>query len=115
MAERSNIILSGCALTGEWLNIRRAANAIIQRLQPVHFIPFLLRKFPSVLQPALRRNLIQLRIDILGPEDASGKGNHARDMNPNGAITTAAKHTVSPDNALHLRQKLPVYLTVFSV
>jgi hypothetical protein len=36
-------------------------------------------------------------------------------MNTDGAITTAAKYTVSPHNALHFRQKLPVDLTPFSI
>jgi hypothetical protein len=69
----------------------------------------------SSLQPALRKNLVKLRINILRPEDASGKSDHTGNMNPDRAVTAATKHAVSPHDSLHLRQKFPVHLAPFPV
>jgi hypothetical protein len=93
----------------------KAATAIIKALRSVIFIPILLQRPLFASQPAFRRNLIKLRIDILRPQDVSSKGDHAGDMNPDGAVAAAAKHTVSPHDALHLRQQLSVHLAPFLI
>ena len=73
------------------------------------------RSLISVLQPALRRDLIELRIDILRSADASGKSDHTGNMNSNRTITTATEDTVSPHDPLDLHSKSPIHLTSFSI
>ena len=73
-------------------------------------MPVLLQKNFFFLQPALRRDLVKLRIHLLGPADASGKSNHAGNMNADRTITTATKNTVPPNDPLDLHQKMTVHL-----
>ena len=46
----------------------------------------------------------------MGPADASSKGDHAGDIDPDRAITAAAEDTVAPDDSLHALKGLPVHL-----
>jgi hypothetical protein len=87
----------------------------IKAVQLIVFIPVLLQRPLFALQPTLRRNLVKLRIDILRPQDSSSKGDHAGNMNTDGAIAATAKHTVSPHDALHLRQQFSVHLALFLI
>ena len=73
-------------------------------------MPVLLQKNFFFLQPALRRDLVKLRIDFLRPADASGKSNHAGNMNANRTITATTEHTVPPHDPLDLHQKMTVHL-----
>ena len=60
------------------------------------------------LDPALFRRFVHPGIDALRPADASGKRDHARNMNSDRTIAAATENTVSPDDPLHLFQGLPV-------
>jgi hypothetical protein len=85
--------------------------AVYGTVLPFHpFIsPLSPRRMPKTnLQPALRRRPTHLRIDALRPADAPGKGDHARNMNPDGTIAAATEDAVFPDDSLHFFQGLPV-------
>jgi hypothetical protein len=106
------IRLSPQGRSGEY---EKENNGDYQNPAAYHFHSLVLQRVPLLLQPALRKNLVKLRIDILRPEDASGKSDHAGNMNTDRAVAAATKHAVSPHDSLHLRQKFPVHLAPFPV
>jgi hypothetical protein len=74
---------------------------------------------PSFLQqasqPAFGWGPIHLGINTLRSADASGKGDHAREIDSNGTVAAATENAISPDDLLNPLQKMSVHRPLFLI